>query len=290
MFETIAIAAKPHAQNINEILTATCNWLLEHGVTVRIEDRIGHLVGVPVERMPRKEMLRGADLVIVFGGDGTFISVANTALKLDVPMLGVNVGSLGFLTEVTLDEHYESLSAILDGKYRIDERIAITAKVISASSQPRHFLAVNDFVINKEAIARMVDIRTYVDGVSVSRYRGDGLIVSTPTGSTAYSLAAGGPIVYPTLGVFVLSPICPHTLTNRPIVVPDHVTVKTRLYSKGQVVNLTIDGQEAIPLLDGDEVIITKAKEKLRLVQTLDTDYYSILRKKLSWGRNLGQE
>jgi len=194
------------------------------------------------------------------------------------------------LTELTLDELFSSLSEILDGKFVLEERIAIRARVSGAERKPKTFFAVNDFVINKSAIARMIDIRTYVDDSFVAKYRGDGLIIATPTGSTAYSLAAGGPIIQPTTNVLVLSPICPHTLTNRPIVVPDSAVIKTQLLSKGQEVTLTIDGQEAVPLFDGDEILVFKAMEKLRLVQSLKSNYYSILRKKFSWGKNLGQQ
>jgi len=290
MFKTIAIAAKPHAHNILQVLNETCDWLLKRGLNVRVDEQVAHMVSSAVERMPREHILNGADMVMVFGGDGTLISVARIAPELSVPILGVNVGALGFLTELTLDELFSSLSEILDGKFMLEERIAIRARVSSAERKAKTFFAVNDFVINKSAIARMIDIRTYVDDSFVTKYRGDGLIISTPTGSTAYSLAAGGPILQPTTNVLVLSPICPHTLTNRPIVVPDSVVIKTQLLSKGQEVTLTIDGQEAVPLFDGDEILVFKAMEKLRLIQTIKSDYYSILRKKLSWGKNLGQQ
>ena len=286
MFKTIAIAAKPHAHNIAQVLNETCEWLLKKGVSVRVDEQVAHMVGLAVERMPREQMLNGADMVIVFGGDGTLISVARIAPELSVPILGVNVGGLGFLAELSLDELFSSLTEILDGRFRLEERIAIRARVESAERKPKTFFAVNDFVINKSAIARMIDIKTYVDDSFVAKYRGDGLIVSTPTGSTAYSLAAGGPIIQPTTNVLVLSPICPHTLTNRPIVVPDSAVIKTQLESRGQEVTLTIDGQEAIPLFDGDEMLVFKALEKLKLIQSLNTDYYSILREKLSWGKN----
>jgi len=289
MFKTIAIVAKPHAHNIPQVLSETCDWLLKRGLNVRVDEQVAHMVLSTVEGMPREHILNGADMVIVFGGDGTLISVARIAPELSIPILGVNVGALGFLTELTLDELFSSLSEIFEGKFMLEERIAIRARVSSGERKAKTVFAVNDFVINKSAIARMIDIRTYVDDSFVAKYRGDGLIISTPTGSTAYSLAAGGPILQPTTNVLVLSPICPHTLTNRPIVVPDSVVIKTQVLSKGQEVTLTIDGQEAIPLFDGDEILVFKAMEKLRLIQVLKSDYYSILRKKLSWGKNLGQ-
>ena len=290
MFKTIAIVAKPHAHNVIQTLNETCEWLLGKNIKVRIDEQVAHMVASAVEQMPREQIVNGADMVIVFGGDGTLISVARIAPELSVPILGVNVGGLGFLTELSLDELFSSLSEILEGKFMLEERIAIRARVSGTQRKPKTFFAVNDFVINKSAIARMIDIRTYVDDSFVTKYRGDGLIISTPTGSTAYSLAAGGPILQPTTNVLVLSPICPHTLTNRPIVVPDSVLIKNQLLSRGQEVSLTIDGQEVIPLFDGDEILIFKAMEKLRLIQKLNTDYYAILRKKLSWGKNLGQQ
>ncbi|MBN1594132.1 MAG: NAD(+)/NADH kinase [Candidatus Coatesbacteria bacterium] len=287
MFKTIAIVAKPHAHNIIEILNETCEWLSEQGIKVRVDEQVAHMLASKAESMPREHILIGADMVIVFGGDGTLISVARIAPELSVPILGVNVGGLGFLTEIPLDELFASLSEILDGKFTMEERTVIRARVSGAQRKSKTFFAVNDFVINKSAIARMIDIMTYVDGSFVARYRGDGLIISTPTGSTAYSLAAGGPILQPKTSVLVLSPICPHTLTNRPIVVPDNVQIRNQLLSKVQEVSLTIDGQEVVHLFDGDEVLVFKAMEKMRLIQRVGTDYYSILRHKLSWGKNL---
>ncbi|MCD6326579.1 NAD(+)/NADH kinase [bacterium] len=290
MFSKIAIIAKAHAPNIDVIVNQACKWLLAKGIEVNVEEQFGYDVDAQVGRKPTKELLSGSEMAIVFGGDGTLIAIAQNAVKFSVPILGVNAGSLGFLTDITLDELYDALAEILDGKFKLDERIALRGQIISPNMQRRKLLAVNDFVINKSSIARMIEIRTYINDVFVTKYRGDGLIISTPTGSTAYSLAAGGPVLHPGSGVIVLSPICPHTLTVRPIVVPDDVTVKVRLYSKGQEVNLTIDGQEAIHLLDGDELVVRKARKRFKLIQSLRTDYYEILRKKLFWGRNIGQE
>jgi len=287
MFKTIAIVAKPHAYSVAKTLNQTCEWLLKKGVKVRVDEQVAHMVASNVDKMPREHVLNGADMVIVFGGDGTLISVARIAPELAVPILGVNVGDLGFLTELTADELFSLLADILDGRFKLDERIAVRARVSGAKRKPKTFFAVNDFVINKAAIARMIGIKTFVDDAFVAHFRGDGLIVATPTGSTAYSLAAGGPILHPSMHVLVLSPICPHTLTNRPIVVPDNVVIKAQLLSGGQEVILTIDGQDAVPLFDGDEVLIYKAMEKLRLIRSLKTDYYSILRQKLSWGKSI---
>lgn len=291
MFKTVAIIAKPHAPDIGRILNETCQWLIDRGSRVRVDEQVAHMVLSPaVSKMPRECLLNAANLVIVFGGDGTLISAARIAPEQSIPILGVNMGSLGFLTEIALDQMFTALSDIFDGKFKQEERMMIRARVSSAERPPKTFFAVNDFVINKSAIARMVEIRTFVDDSFVAKYKGDGLIISTPTGSTAYSLAAGGPILHPSLSLFVIAPICPHTLTNRPIVLPDNVVIKTQLYCKGQEVSLTIDGQEVIPLFDRDEVLIFKAMEKLCLIQSLETDYYSVLRKKLSWGKNLEVE
>lgn len=287
MFRTIAIVAKPHAYGVAETLNQTCEWLLKRGVRVRVDEQVGHMVASNVDKMPREHVLNGADMVIVFGGDGTLISVARIAPELSVPILGVNVGDLGFLTELTVNELFSLLGDILEGRFKYDERIAVRARVSGAQRKPKTFFAVNDFVINKAAIARMIGIKTFVDDALVAHFRGDGLIVATPTGSTAYSLAAGGPILHPSMNGLVLSPICPHTLTNRPIVVPDNVVIKAQVFSRGQEVILTIDGQDAIPLFDGDEVLIYKAMEKFRLIRSLKTDYYSILRQKLSWGKSI---
>ena len=180
MFKTIAIVAKPHAYSVAKTLNRTCEWLLKKGVKVRVDEQVAHMVASNVDKLPREHVLNGADMVIVFGGDGTLISVARISPELAVPILGVNVGDLGFLTELAANELFSLLGDILEGRFKLDERIAVRARVSGAQRKPKTFFAVNDFVINKAAIARMIGIKTFVDDVFVADFRGDGLIVATP--------------------------------------------------------------------------------------------------------------
>lgn len=226
------------------------------------------------------------DMIIVLGGDGTLLSAARLVAdaKRRVPIFGVNVGSLGFMAEVTLAELYENLRKALAGKLVIEERMMLTACVIRNGECISRYDVLNDAVINKGALARMMELRVSVDGSHLTTVKSDGLILSTPTGSTAYSLSAGGPIVEPTIHCFVLTPICPHTLSNRPIVLPDRVTVTARLVSPSEDVALTLDGQLGCPLLQDDVVEVKKAKNRVKLIKHPGKGYYEILRKKLGWG------
>lgn len=226
------------------------------------------------------------DMIIVLGGDGTLLSAARLVAdaKRRVPIFGVNVGSLGFMAEVTLAELYENLRKALAGKLVIEERMMLTACVIRNGECISRYDVLNDAVINKGALARMMELRVSVDGSHLTTVKSDGLILSTPTGSTAYSLSAGGPIVEPTIHCFVLTPICPHTLSNRPIVLPDSVTVTARLISPSEDVALTLDGQLGCPLLQDDVVEVKKAKNRVKLIKHPGKGYYEILRKKLGWG------
>jgi NAD+ kinase len=200
------------------------------------------------------------------------------------PILGVNLGSLGFLTEVTLDEVYPLLEKILLGEMRIDERWTLEASVQRGEKEVAKYTVLNDAVINKGALARMILMETVIDGKYLNTYRADGLIISTPTGSTAYSLSAGGPIIHPKVGAIIISPICPHTITNRPIVVREDVMVEVTLRSENEDVLVTLDGQEGYPLQYLDKVVVKKSTNSIRLITSPDKDYYEVLRQKLRWG------
>jgi NAD+ kinase len=244
-------------------------------------DCLGQLA-IPARK--REELPACTDLLIVLGGDGTLLSAARLAAERKVPILAVNLGGLGFLTTVSQDELYSILEEIFSGKHRVSERVMLESEIVRAGAVIRRQIALNDAVLNKAALARIMDLELRVDGEYVTTYKADGLILSTPTGSTAYSLAAGGPIVYPTVEAFVVTPICPHTLTNRPLVIPDSATIEVDFKAGDDAVFLTLDGQIGIELMRGDHIRVRKAAEKLRLVRPAKKTYYQILRSKLKWG------
>jgi NAD+ kinase len=232
----------------------------------------------------REELPAHSDLLIVLGGDGTLLSAARLAADREVPILAVNLGGMGFLTTVPHDEIYEILEEIFSCKHRVSERVLLEARIVRDGAVVRRQIALNDAVLNKAALARIMDVTLHVDSEYVTTYKADGLILSTPTGSTAYSLAAGGPIVYPTVESFVVTPICPHTLTNRPLVIPDTAKIEIDFQSEDDSVFLTLDGQIGIELARGDHIVVRKAPEKLRLVRPAKKTYFQILRNKLKWG------
>jgi len=226
----------------------------------------------------------GANLIVVLGGDGTLLSVARNLKGRDVPILGVNLGGLGFLTEVSPDELPEMLERVTKGDYDVSRRIMIDVTVKRNETKVFEFAVLNDAVITKDALARIIDIETYVKGEYLTTFKSDGLIFSTPTGSTGYSLAAGGPILYPSMRNIIVTPICPHMLTNRPIILPEKVTIKARLQSRDEKVVLTLDGQIGFPLEFGDEVMIRESSNTVSLIKSSSKGYFEILRTKLKWG------
>jgi NAD+ kinase len=230
-----------------------------------------------------EELVRRVEAIIVLGGDGTLLHAARLIGANGVPILGVNLGSLGFLTEVKLDEMYAAFESLLSGQYRWEERVLLDIEVIRDGTVAAKYLALNDAVINKGDLARIIELEICVNSQPVLFTRADGLIVSTPTGSTAYSLAAGGPILYPTLDAFIIAPICPHTLTNRPLVIPDRDEVLIRLH-RGTDVMLTVDGQVGTPLHPQDNLKLRRAKSTMKLVLPFGSNFFTLLREKLRWG------
>jgi NAD+ kinase len=232
----------------------------------------------------KKEMAPKADLIVSLGGDGTLLNIAPLVERPDVPILGVNMGGLGFITEVAVDELEPILVKTLDGDYEVEKRMTLEIRVHSRKRKLHKFRVLNDAVITKGARSRIIDLETYVGEDYLCTYRADGLIISTPTGSTAYSLAAGGPILEPALGAIILSPICPHTLTNRPIVVPSRAAVRVTLRSFGDTVILSPDGQQGVRLNNGDKVEARDFGLPVSLIKIPSRSYYEILRGKLKWG------
>jgi NAD+ kinase len=229
-------------------------------------------------------MAARADLIISLGGDGTLLNIAPLVERPDVPILGVNMGGLGFITEVAVDELEAVLSKTLEGDFEVERRMTLEVRVSGKKRRMRKFRVLNDAVITKGARSRIIDLETYVGNDYLCTYRADGLIISTPTGSTAYSLAAAGPILEPTLGAIVLAPICPHTLTNRPIVVPSNVAIRVTLRSFGDTVILIPDGQQGVRLNNGDIVEARDYGLPVSLIKLPSRSYYEILREKLKWG------
>jgi len=285
MIKTVGIVSRPRREDIARVVPPLVNWLQAHGAEVTCDSETGDCLGpVAVGTRKREELPGCTDLLIVLGGDGTLLSAARLAAERKVPILAVNLGGLGFLTTVSQDEIYPILEEIFSGKHRVSERVMLEAEIIRGGAVIRRQIALNDAVLNKSALARIMDLELRVDGEYVTTYKSDGLILSTPTGSTAYSLAAGGPIVYPTVESFVITPICPHTLTNRPLVIPDSGTIDVDFKAGDETVFLTLDGQIGIELMQGDHIRVRKAAEKLHLIRPAKKTYYQILRNKLKWG------
>jgi NAD+ kinase len=285
MFKTVGIISRPRREDVARVVPPLVNWLQAHGAKVVCDSETSDCIEPVAAQIRKREDLPGCtDLLIVLGGDGTLLSAARLAAERGVPILAVNLGGLGFLTTVSQDEIYSILEELFSGKHRVSERVMLEAEIIREGNVIRRQIALNDAVLNKAALARIMDLELRVDGEYVTTYKSDGLILSTPTGSTAYSLAAGGPIVYPTVEAFVVSPICPHTLTNRPIVIPDSATIEIDFKAGDDAVFLTLDGQIGIELVRGDHIRVHKAEKKLMLVRPSKNTYYQSLRSKLKWG------
>jgi NAD+ kinase len=284
MIRSAGIICKPVPEMVATVVPPLREWLRARKIETFVDERTATMVGGNGSSQTREEMVAKVDLLIVLGGDGTLLAAARTLHGHSIPILAVNLGGLGFLTSVTLDELYPVLESVIDGKHRTTNRMMLDAEIVHMNKPSEMQCALNDAVANKAALARMLDFDVAVDGNHVGRYRADGLIVATPTGSTAYSLAAGGPIIHPALDAFVITPICPHMLTNRPLVVPDTAKVELDFVELGEPVFLTLDGQVGFQLEPKDRVIITKSASKVTFVSPPRLTYYEILRSKLRWG------
>ena len=280
----VGIVAKLDHPQAAEVVSALIDWLAARGRSAVVEKETAGLVptlSVPAVR--KADLPPQADLIVVLGGDGTLLSMARQVGDLGIPLVGVNLGGLGFLTATTLEEMYPALEAVLAGDVVFEERMMLSVRVVRDGEAFPEYVALNDVVITKSAMSRIINLTVAVDGAYATAYRADGLIISTPTGSTAYSLSAGGPIIFPTMDAVVLTPICSHTLTNRPIVLPAPQRIDVTLLTD-QEVAVTLDGQVALPLKEHDRVEIAQARARTRLVRFPRKDFFSVLRTKLKWG------
>lgn len=279
----VGIIGKPHHPQIRQVIAHLRERFRTMGVEV-IVDR-GTASGKSVRSRRSSNLLAaGVEMVVVLGGDGTLLSIARLIHAEGVPLFGVNLGSLGFLTETALEDLDHALDLIWGGKCFVEERIMLEVTVQRGKKTTGPYLVLNDAVFNKGALARIFELEAAVDGDYVTTFRADGLIVATPTGSTAYSLAAGGPIIYPDMEAIVITPICPHTLTNRSLVVPDRVTVEVHVLSTEEDIHLTLDGQYGLAISSRDRAIIRRASSRTLLVQNAEQNFFGILRQKLKWG------
>jgi NAD+ kinase len=288
-FARVGIVAKSHLRAATTHLVDIESWLHARGIHALFENATAALMPPAADRhvADKASLVSQVDMVVVLGGDGTLLSVADAigAAGSGIPMLGVNFGSLGFLTEVTLPELYPSLDAALGGRARIEDRMMLEATASRGGAPLSDHIALNDVVVTKGALSRMIDLSVSVGDEFVTRVKADGLIVATPTGSTAYNLAAGGPIVQPNLDALLLTPIAPHTLTNRPIVIPATSAVRIQpLMEDRAEVFVTFDGQAGLQLQAGDEICVRRAHRVLRLIRPSTRSYFEVLREKLKWG------
>jgi NAD+ kinase len=279
-FRRVGVVAKAASEEAMRTAAELDEWLVRRGIEVRLEE-----ASLPSGVEGSRPVLAGAelDLVVVLGGDGTLLSVAR-ALERATPILGVNMGSLGFLTEVNRGDLYPAMVRVLAGQYALEERSLLRAEVQRSNGESLAYRVLNDAVIAKTALARIIELALVVDGNLVGNFRADGLIISTPTGSTAYNLSAGGPILFPQLPVAVITPICAHTLSLRPLVVPDTSRIEVTLHTEREEVYLTLDGQEGAELHYRDRVVIGRSDTVVRLVKAAGRTFYESLRGKLRWG------
>jgi NAD+ kinase len=281
--KTAAIISRPNRPEVAQVLPGLLAWLTEHGYKIIVDEQTSNYVS-NLEVLPRDQIAsRPLDLVVVLGGDGTLLSAARVTAAIDVPLLGVNLGSLGFLTEVPLQSLYPMLDSIAEGRAAVEHRALMQCELLRGDTVRGSYLVFNDAVVNKTALARLNTYDLFIDGVFVSSYRADGMIVATPTGSTAYSLSSGGPVLMPTVNAFVITPVSPHALTHRPLVVPDSAEIEIVLRSAEELAYLSLDGQPGLDLTDGDRVRCRRSEHQVNLFRR-GTDFFQVLRTKLKWG------
>lgn len=283
IIKTIGIVSKPNAPAAADLVPKLLEWLQGRNIATRIDEQTAEYAP-GAEGLPREEVPEGCDLVIVLGGDGTLLSAARAIGKREIPLFPVNLGGLGFLTAITVDSVFPELERAFRGEHRVGKRKLLETEVVRDGKVVASYEALNDAVLAKSALARMIDLETHVDEQFVCAYKADGLIVSTPTGSTAYSLSAGGPIIFPSVPAICITPICPHMLTNRPVLVPETSIIRITSHGPDESVYLTIDGQVGTPIRDGDTIVCRSSKYALLLIRPPHQMFFDVLRQKLKWG------
>jgi NAD+ kinase len=282
VIRTAGIISKPHSDAAKALVPRLTEWLYRRAIHVRMDEQTGEYACTA--GLPREQVPDGCDLIIVLGGDGTLLSAARAIGRREIPLFPVNLGGLGFLTAITVDDLFPELERALRGEHRIARRGMMHVEVMRQGELIASYDALNDAVITKITIARMIDLDTHVDEQFVCAYKADGLIIATPTGSTAYSLSAGGPIVFPSVPAFCITPICPHMLTNRPLLVPDTSVIRVTSRDPDETVYLTIDGQVGNPIRLDDVVICHSSHFSLHLIRPPKQMFFDVLRQKLKWG------
>lgn len=290
----VGVVVKPNQPDALKTLCRLIEWLASRGVALVGTETFDHreveqATGCAIEMVAPEEFAAQVDLVVVLGGDGTMLATARLIGESEIPVIGVNYGTLGYLAEFRTDEMLGALERALAGEYKLDRRMALDVELYRAGEVVMRSRVLNDVVISKSALARIIEIEARCGEQFVNRFRADGLIISTPTGSTAYNLSAGGPILHPSMHALVVTPICPHTLSNRPLVVTDEAEIRLTLRTPREEVALTLDGQTGMPLEAGDCALVRKSRTTFNLVQADERNYFDVLRDKLHWGR-LGSE
>ena len=283
-FRTIGIISRPRRSNLSVVVPPLLKWLEEHGVQALYDEETAGSLPGSTKGKTRQQVADASQLLLVLGGDGTLLAAAHLAAPRGIPILPINMGSLGFLTSFTIDELYPALEDTLGGRISVSERVMLNVELERGGRAIESQRVLNEAVVNKGALARMIELELSIDADFVCRYRADGLIVASPTGSTAYSLSAGGPIVHPGVESFIITPICAHMLSDRPVVVRDSSCIELKLSGNTESVFLTLDGQRGIPLQATDKIRISRAKGLLKLIQPPRKSYFEILRNKLKWG------
>jgi len=283
IIKTVGVISKPNVEAAAAVVPRLLEWLTERGIAVRCDEQTAHYAksGAGISR---DDVPEGCDLVIVLGGDGTLLSAARAIGRREIPLFPVNLGALGFLTAITIDELFPELERAFSGEHRVAKRRLLHVEVIRNGQVVVSHDALNDAVLSKSAIARMIDLDVFVDSQFVCAYKADGLIISTPTGSTAYSLSAGGPIIFPSVPAICMTPICPHMLTNRPVLVPETSVIRVLPHGEDENIFLTIDGQIGTPVREGDTVVYQSAPFSLHLIRPPRAMFFDVLRQKLKWG------
>ncbi len=282
--KSAAIISKPAKPELATLLPEILGWFRKHGYKIYLDQETAQYIDGEEVVSRQSLAARHPDFALVLGGDGTLLSAARAIAHEDIPILAVNLGSLGFLTEVPINEMFTTLDAVEAGSCPVEERSVLDATVFRGGEELAHHFALNDVVVNKSAISRLVDFDLVIDGAFVLHYKADGVIIATPTGSTAYSLAAGGPVLMPTVSSFVVTPVCPHALTHRPLVVNDGAQIELHVETGAEEAFLSIDGQVGMPLQQGDRVMCHKAGHTVKLMRVRRT-FFDVLRNKLKWGQ-----